>query len=106
MLSHGVKIQEKFSKKFFDHFLLPKNGFLNFRIRLIIKKSQLCPIAPKFFLVGSWVTKDPTGNRMSSKRLYLLGNKKRSKIFFENFSLIFTPRDSIKCIPIIKKLYF
>ena len=48
-----------------------KNGFLNFRIRLIIKKSQLCPIAPKFFLVGSWVIKDPTGNRMSSKRTYL-----------------------------------
>ena len=72
MLSLGVKIEEKFSKNFFDHFLLPKNGFLNFRIRLIIKKSQLCPIAPKFFLVGSWVMKDPTGNRMSSKRPYLL----------------------------------
>ena len=72
MLSLGVKIKEKFSKKIFDRFLLPKNGFLDFRIRLIIKKSQLCPIAPKFFLVGSWVTKGPTGNRMSSKRLYLL----------------------------------
>ena len=71
MLSLGVKIEENFSKKFFDDFLVPKNGFLNFRIRLIIKKSQLCPIAPKFFLVGSWVIKDPTGNRMSSKRTYL-----------------------------------
>ena len=72
MLSLGVKIQEKFSKIIFDDFLLPKNGFLNFRIRLIIQKSQLCPIASKFFLVGSWVMKDPTGNRMSSKRPYLL----------------------------------
>ena len=72
MLSLGVKIEEKFSKNFFDHFLLPKNGFLNFTIRLIIKNSQLCPIAPKFFLVGSWVMKDPTGNRMCLKWPYLL----------------------------------
>ena len=36
------------------------------------EKSQVCPIAPKFFLVGYWVTKDPTGNRMSSKWPYLL----------------------------------
>ena len=58
MLSLGVKIEEKFSKKFFDHFLVPKNGFLNFRIRLIIKKSQLCPIALNFFWwdLGSWKT--------------------------------------------------
>ena len=34
-----------------------------------------------------------------------LGNKKWSKIFFENFPFIFTSRDNIKCIPIIKKLY-
>ena len=37
-----------------------------------MEKSQLCPIAPKFFLVGSWVMKDPTGNRISSKWPYLL----------------------------------
>ena len=72
MLSLGVKIEEKFSKKFFDHFLVPKNGFLNFRIRLIIKKSQLCPIAPKFFLVHPWDIKGPTGNQMRRKRTYLL----------------------------------
>ena len=39
---------------------------------IVSEKSQLCPIAPKFFLVGSWVIKDPTGNRMSSKWTYLL----------------------------------
>ena len=71
ILSLGVKMKKKISKIFFDRFFLPKNGFLYFRIRLIIQKSQLCPIAPKFFLVGSWVMKGPTGNRMSSKMLYL-----------------------------------
>ena len=64
ILSLGVKMKEKFSKKFFDRFLLPKNGFLYFKIRLIIQKSQLRPIAPKIFLVGSWVMKCPSSKRL------------------------------------------
>ena len=89
MLSLGVKIKEKFSKKNFDRFLLPKNGFLDFRIRLIIKKSQLCPIAPNFFLVGSWVTKGPTGNRMSSNGSisYRLGVMAKKRPFLPIFDV-------------------
>ena len=30
---------------------------------IVSEKNQLCPIALNFFLVDSWVTKDPTGNR-------------------------------------------
>ena len=49
MLSLGVKIEENFLKKNFDHFLVPKNGFLNFRIRLIIKKVNFVRLLRNFF---------------------------------------------------------
>ena len=60
MLSLGVKIKEKFSKKFVDRFLLPKNGFLDFRIRLIIKKSTLSDCS-EIFLGGILGHKRPYG---------------------------------------------
>ena len=67
MLSLDVKMKGKFSKKIVDHFLLPKNGFLYFRIRLMIKKSTLSDFS-EFLLVGSRGIKGPTGNQMKSSK--------------------------------------
>ena len=60
------------SNKLIEEFFGCDNAFEHLEIRFINEKSQLCPIALKCFLVGSWVIKDPTGNRMSSKQPYLL----------------------------------
>ena len=51
---------------------------------IVSEKSQLCLIAPKFFLVGSWVIKDPTGNRISSNGhiSYRLGVMAKKLYFF------------------------
>ena len=49
------------SNKKIEKFKGCDNALEHFEICLINEKSQLCPIAPKFFLVGSWVIKDSTG---------------------------------------------
>ena len=53
----------------------PAHPYIKFSVLrgvLKILKNQFCPIAPKIFLVGYWVMKGPTGNRISSKSPYLL----------------------------------